>query len=59
MTPYCRNRSCRYVWTRTTDPQRELFYENPKILGLGRQIGLKFWERLVYFWPNYQPQFRE
>ena len=26
---------------RTTDTQRELFFENPKLLGLGRQIGSK------------------
>ena len=28
---------------RTTDTQRELFFKNSKLLGLGRQIGLKFW----------------
>ena len=29
--------------TGTTDTQRELFFENLKLLGLGRQIGPKFW----------------
>ena len=34
-----------YPWSisRTTDIQRELFFKNSKVLGLGRQIGLKFW----------------
>jgi hypothetical protein len=25
-------------------PERAFFFENSKLLGLGRQIGLKFWE---------------
>ena len=44
--------------TRTTDIQRELFFKNSKLLGLGRQIGLKFWgafwlfpaKMLALFW---------
>ena len=28
----------------TTESQRELFFENPKLLGLGRQIGVKCFE---------------
>ena len=32
-----------YLQPRTTDIQRELFFKNLKLLGLGRQIGLKFW----------------
>ena len=34
-----------FLWIRprTTDIQRELFFKNSKVLGLGRQIGLKFW----------------
>ena len=40
---------------RTTDIQRELFFKNSKLLGLGRQIGLKFWGAfwlflLALFW---------
>jgi hypothetical protein len=31
------------VSSRTRDIQRELFFKNSKVLGLGRQIGLKFW----------------
>ena len=31
-----------YMYTRTTDTQRGVFFcENPKLLGLGRQIGMK------------------
>ena len=30
------------IESRTTDTQRELFLKNSKLLGLGRQIGLKF-----------------
>jgi hypothetical protein len=33
-------------------PERA-FFKNPKILGLGRQIGLKFLRHLEYFQPNY------
>ena len=34
-----------YQWSHswTMDIQRELFFKNSKVLGLGRQIGLKFW----------------
>ena len=35
--------------TRTTDIQRELFFKNSKLLGLGRQIGLKFYEAFGAF----------
>ena len=31
-----------YLDARTTDTQRELLFKNSKLLGLGRQIGLKF-----------------
>ena len=48
---------CQCLFTRTTDTQRELFFKNPKLLGLGRQIGLKFLRKLSYFWPNYQHYF--
>ena len=34
---------------RTTDTQRELFFKNSKLLGLGRQIGLKFFEAFGVF----------
>ena len=30
-----------YTEARTTDTQREVFFETPKLLGLGRQIGPK------------------
>ena len=44
--------------SRTTDTQRELFFKNSQLLGLGRQIELKFLEAfgvfsaklLVLFW---------
>ena len=42
---------------RTTDIQRELFFKNSKLLGLGRQIGLKILRHLRYFRPNYQHYF--
>ena len=35
--------------TRTTDTQRELFFKNSKLLGFGRQIGLKFFEAFGVF----------
>ena len=34
------------VFLRTTDTQRELFFKNQKLMGLGRQIGLKFYEAI-------------
>ena len=34
---------------RTTDTQRELFFKNSKLLGLGRQIGPKFFEAFGVF----------
>ena len=34
---------------RTTDTQRELFFKNLKLLGLGRQIGPKFYEAFWVF----------
>ena len=34
---------------RNTDTQRELFFENLKLLGLGRQIGRKIFEALGIF----------
>jgi hypothetical protein len=34
---------------RTTDTQRELFFKNSKLLGLGRQIGPKFYEAFGVF----------
>ena len=34
---------------RTTDIQLELFFKNSKLLGLGRQIGLKFWRAFWLF----------
>ena len=34
---------------RTTDTQRELFFKNSKLLGLGRQIGQKFYEAIGVF----------
>jgi hypothetical protein len=33
----------------TTDTQREFFFKNSKLLGLGRQIGLKFYEAFGVF----------
>ena len=41
----------RYIWvlSRTTDTQRELFFKNLKFLGLGRQIGPKFYEAFWVF----------
>ena len=33
----------------TMDTQRELFFKNSKLLGLGRQIGLKFFEAFGVF----------
>ena len=36
--PHC---TVSWIRARTTDTQRELFSENPKLLGLGRQIGPK------------------
>ena len=39
-------------------PRENFFFKNPKLLGLGRQIGLKFFEAFLgYFWPNYQHYF--
>ena len=40
---------CQYVAARTTDTQTELIFKNSKFLGLGRQIGLKFFEAFVVF----------
>ena len=34
---------------RTTDTQKDLFFKNPKLLGLVRQIGLKFFEAFGVF----------
>ena len=43
---------------RTTNTQRELCFENPKHLGLGRQIRLKFLGAFgVFFLPIYQHPF--
>ena len=36
-----------YPWT--MDTQRGLFFKNSKLLGLGRQIGLKFYEAFGVF----------
>ena len=33
-----------HAQARTTDTQTELFFKNSKLLGLGRQIGPKFYE---------------
>ena len=33
----------------TTDIQKELFFKNSKLLGLGRQIGPKFYEAFGVF----------
>ena len=33
----------------TMDTQRELFFKNPKILGLGRHFGLQFFEAFMVF----------
>ena len=43
------------VWSRpwTTDTQRERFFKNLKLLGLGRQNGRTFLRHLGYFRPNY------
>ena len=38
-----------YCCTRTTYTQRELFFKNSKRWGLGRQIGLKFFEAFGVF----------
>ena len=35
--------------SRTTDTQTELFFKNSKLLGLGRQIGPKFYEAFGVF----------
>ena len=37
------------AYPRTTDTQRELFFKNSKFLGLGRQIGPKFYEAFGLF----------
>ena len=38
-----------YIKSRTTDTQTELFFKNSKLLGLGRQIGPKFYEAFGVF----------
>jgi hypothetical protein len=38
-----------FIYARTTDTQRELFFKNSKLLGLGRQICLKFFEAFGVF----------
>ena len=49
-----------YVFARTTDTQREVFFKNLELSGLGRQIGQinsgAFGVGL-YFRPNYQHPF--
>ena len=39
------------------DTQRELFFKNRKLYGLGRQIGLKFYEAFGVFWAKQSAQF--
>ena len=45
----CVEKMCIVLKSRTTDIQRELFFKNWKLLGLGRQIGLKFYEAFGVF----------
>ena len=40
---------CSLYPARTTDTQRELFFKNSKLLGLGKQIGLKFYDAFWVF----------
>ena len=37
------------LYAQTTDTQTELFFKNSKLLGLGRQIGPKFYEAFGVF----------
>ena len=46
------NTYCIWWRARTTDIQRELFFKNSKLLGWGRQIGLKFYEVFRVFPAN-------
>ena len=48
---------CAIFVPRTTDSQRELFFKNLELLGLGRHFGVNVLMHLGYFRPDYQHPF--
>ena len=44
-------------WHGLRTPRESFFFENPKLLGLDRQIGLKMFGAFGVLWPIYQHPF--